>query len=155
MLSSHVDDGELGCGGTISRFIEEGSEVIYMAFSSAKESIVGDDKEITTKELHKAMKVYGIKDSYVLTIPVRKFPVYRQIILDTMLSYKKKYPAGTRYYRNIANKLLPQRSLSTQSFSIKSFLCDLCVLCGEKNRITTLPAKLPDGLLSIPACSVR
>ncbi|MEO8151003.1 MAG: PIG-L family deacetylase, partial [Bacteroidia bacterium] len=33
VLAPHTDDGELGCGGSINRKIEEGSEVYYVAFS--------------------------------------------------------------------------------------------------------------------------
>lgn len=91
ILSSHVDDSEFGCGGAISKFIEQGSEVVCIAFSPAKESIVGPDKDITTREFIKAMGVLGIKDYHILTFPVRKFPIYRQTILNTILSYKKRY----------------------------------------------------------------
>ena len=35
VLAPHTDDGELGCGGTISRMVEEGREVYYAAFSTA------------------------------------------------------------------------------------------------------------------------
>lgn len=39
VLAPHTDDGELGAGGFISKLIEEGSEVFYVAFSTAAESI--------------------------------------------------------------------------------------------------------------------
>ena len=39
ILAPHTDDGEIGCGGTIARFIEEGAEVYYVAFSSARKSL--------------------------------------------------------------------------------------------------------------------
>ena len=39
VLAPHTDDGELGCGGTISRMVEEGREVYYAAFSTAAESV--------------------------------------------------------------------------------------------------------------------
>ena len=35
VLAPHTDDGELGVGGTISRFIEEGANGYYAAFSTA------------------------------------------------------------------------------------------------------------------------
>ena len=37
VLAPHTDDGELGAGGTIAKFIESGSEVYYAAFSTAEE----------------------------------------------------------------------------------------------------------------------
>ncbi|GAB4373795.1 MAG: hypothetical protein Kow0042_17920 [Calditrichia bacterium] len=39
ILAPHTDDGELGCGGTISRFIEEGKNIFYVAFSTASDSV--------------------------------------------------------------------------------------------------------------------
>ena len=37
VLAPHTDDGEFGCGGTISRFVQEGKEIFYAAFSTAEE----------------------------------------------------------------------------------------------------------------------
>ena len=37
VLAPHTDDGELGLGGTISRLIEDGKKVTYVAFSTAQQ----------------------------------------------------------------------------------------------------------------------
>jgi len=39
VLAPHTDDGEFGCGGTISRLVREGCTVKYVAFSDCKESV--------------------------------------------------------------------------------------------------------------------
>ena len=39
VLAPHTDDGEFGCGGTIAKFIEEKTEVYYVAFSTAEKSV--------------------------------------------------------------------------------------------------------------------
>ena len=39
ILAPHTDDGELGCGGAINKFIEEGHEVYYAAFSACEISV--------------------------------------------------------------------------------------------------------------------
>ena len=39
VLAPHTDDGELGLGGTISRLIEDGKKVTYVAFSTAQQSV--------------------------------------------------------------------------------------------------------------------
>ena len=39
VLAPHTDDGELCLGGTISRYIEEGKNVYYAAFSTADQSV--------------------------------------------------------------------------------------------------------------------
>ena len=38
ILAPHTDDGEIGCGASISKFINENKEVVYIAFSSARKS---------------------------------------------------------------------------------------------------------------------
>ena len=39
VLAPHTDDGELGLGGTISKLIELGKKVTYVAFSTAQQSV--------------------------------------------------------------------------------------------------------------------
>lgn len=40
ILVPHTDDGEIGCGGMIAKFVEEGKELYYVAFSIARTSVV-------------------------------------------------------------------------------------------------------------------
>ena len=42
ILAPHTDDGEFGCGGSIAKFIDQGAEVTYAAFSTAEESLPPD-----------------------------------------------------------------------------------------------------------------
>ncbi|MGL4335869.1 MAG: PIG-L deacetylase family protein, partial [Turicibacter sp.] len=39
VLAPHTDDGELGAGGFIAKLIDAGSEVTYVAFSIAEDSV--------------------------------------------------------------------------------------------------------------------
>ena len=39
VLAPHTDDGEFGCGGTMARLVEEGTDVRYVAFSIATRSL--------------------------------------------------------------------------------------------------------------------
>ena len=39
VVAPHTDDGELGAGGLIARAIEEGKRVVYLALSTAAESL--------------------------------------------------------------------------------------------------------------------
>jgi N-acetylglucosamine malate deacetylase 1 len=88
VLAPHTDDGEFGCGGAINRFIREGSEVWYVAFSCAEESVpVHLPKDILVTEVKKATKVLGIKSEnlIILKYPVRKLSYHRQEILEDMV----------------------------------------------------------------------
>ncbi len=93
ILAPHTDDGELGCGGTIAKFIEEGREVYYIAFSSAKKSLPqGYPDDTLVKEVKEATKILGIKRENLILFDyeVRKFSYVRQDILEDMVKLKRK-----------------------------------------------------------------
>jgi LmbE family N-acetylglucosaminyl deacetylase len=93
ILAPHTDDGELGLGGTIAKFTEEGKEVYYLAFSSAEISIPeGYPKDVLVKEVKKATKKLGIlpENLILLNYPTRTFNEHRQEILSDMIKYGKK-----------------------------------------------------------------
>ncbi len=91
VLAPHTDDGELGCGGTMARFIEEGKDVHYAAFSWCQTSVPeGYPKDILKHEWRKAMDVLGIPESnrHLFNYQVRKFPITRQEILEDMIRFR-------------------------------------------------------------------
>jgi len=93
ILAPHTDDGELGCGGTIARFVEEGKEVYYAAFSVAEKSVPeGFPKNILETEVRKAMKILGVSESNLLIYKyeVRTFSYHRQEILEDIISLRKE-----------------------------------------------------------------
>jgi len=93
ILAPHTDDGEFWCGGSIARFIEEKKEVFYIAFSTCEKSLPSNFPKGTLKnELKQATQILGIspKNVFSLNYEVRKFPQYRQEILENMLYFKKK-----------------------------------------------------------------
>jgi len=92
VLAPHTDDGELGCGGTIVRFIEEGNEVHYVAFSTASESVPpGLPKNILEVEIIEATGILGIKEEnlHIYKHTVRKLNYVRQDILEEMIDIRK------------------------------------------------------------------
>jgi len=92
VLSPHTDDGELGSGGSISRFVSEGREVFYAVFSTCEKSVPkGQPKDILKHEVKKATAVLGIKPKNLLMYdyPVREFPSHRQEILDALICLRK------------------------------------------------------------------
>lgn len=93
ILAPHTDDGELGCGGTISRFVEEGRSIYYAAFSTAPESVPPPfPSDILKTEVKDATKNLGIpKENLILfDYQVRRLGFHRQEILDNMLQIKKE-----------------------------------------------------------------
>ena len=93
VLSPHTDDGELGAGGTIARFIEEGIEVHYLVFSSCGKSVPdGFPPDIIKRECQCATKTLGVHPERVtlLDYEVRTFPAFRQEILENLIEFKRK-----------------------------------------------------------------
>ena len=91
ILAPHTDDGELGCGGTIAKFIEEGKEVYCAAFSIAEDSVPeGFAKDALIHEFTNAMAVLGVtKDHlYIYRYRVRHFPSFRQEILEDIVKLR-------------------------------------------------------------------
>ena len=98
VLAPHTDDGELGCGGTISRMVEEGREVYYAAFSTAAESVPPPfPPDILEKEVREGTKVLGISAANLLVYKykVRHLPHMRQEILEELVRMKREIDPAT------------------------------------------------------------
>lgn len=98
VLAPHTDDGELGCGGTISRMVEEGREVYYAAFSTAAESVPPPfPPDVLEKEVREGTKVLGIPAANLLVYKykVRHLPHMRQEILEELVQMKREIDPGT------------------------------------------------------------
>ena len=92
ILAPHTDDGEFGCGASISKFIEEGKELYYAAFSLAEESVPDPyPKNILEVEVKAATKELGIDpDKLILyRYKVRRFAQYRQEILEDLVKLSR------------------------------------------------------------------
>lgn len=92
VLAPHTDDGELGCGGTIVKLIEQGIEVCYIAFSACEQSVLPHfPPDILITEVQEATAELGIKSEnlFLLKYNVRTFDSNRQQILDEMIKFRK------------------------------------------------------------------
>jgi len=93
VLAPHTDDAELGCGGTITKFIEVGKEVFWAIFSKAfVPNEFSSNSDIVLEELKESAKILEISSQNLLIYdyPVRHFSEYRQDILEKMLKLKEK-----------------------------------------------------------------
>ena len=88
VLAPHTDDGEFGCGGTMARLVEDGSDVRYVAFSIATKSLPeGFPPDTLAREVGEATAELGIPESSltVHAFDVRTFPDQRQAILELLI----------------------------------------------------------------------
>ena len=93
VLAPHTDDGELGCGATIHKYLQEGKDVYYAAFSICEESVPDNyPKNILETEVKNATKILGIKKEnlFIFKFKVRRFPEFRQEILEELVELNKK-----------------------------------------------------------------
>jgi len=92
VLAPHTDDGELGAGGFVAKLIESGSEVHYVAFSVAEESVPKEfPNDILISEVKLATSVLGIKETHlhIFRYKVRKLSYVRQEILEDIVSISR------------------------------------------------------------------
>lgn len=84
ILAPHTDDGELGCGGSIAKFIREGKEVFHAVFSDGRPVI---EPSIIVNECIESNETLGIsvKNLIIEKFSIRQFEKDRQEILDKMI----------------------------------------------------------------------
>jgi len=92
VLAPHADDGELGCGGAIARFVESGARVHYQAFSMCEDSVPPSfARDELEREMRLAVGVLGIPHENVIVhrYQVRRFHEQRQAILEDLLASRR------------------------------------------------------------------
>ena len=95
VLAPHTDDGEFGCGGTMTRLVEAGVEVRYVAFSIATKSLPdGFPPDTLAREVREATAEIGISESGLILhdFEVRTFPQSRQEILELLIQVWETWP---------------------------------------------------------------
>lgn len=92
-MAPHTDDAEFGCGGTISKLIEEGNNVFCVAFSACELSLQTHfPKDILITEIKEASKELSISPDHLILFnyEVRTFNYKRQEILQDLIDLRSK-----------------------------------------------------------------
>ena len=88
ILAAHPDDAEFSSGASIAKWIEQGADVYYAAFSPCIKSIpeVLADNILFT-EMKKGAQILGINEEKTVRndYPVSYFPSYRKAILEDLV----------------------------------------------------------------------
>jgi LmbE family N-acetylglucosaminyl deacetylase len=91
VLAPHTDDGELGCGGTIAKYISQGKQVTYIAFSTCSQSLPANlPADTLSKECTDATKILGIRSLRFFDFEVRRLPQHRQEILQSLIEIARE-----------------------------------------------------------------
>ncbi len=88
VLAPHTDDAELGCGGTMARWIDEGAAMFTAVFSTAEKSLPPGSKAYRLKdECHLALDEIGVPQDnrFIYDYPVRELGYHRQDVLEQMV----------------------------------------------------------------------
>jgi LmbE family N-acetylglucosaminyl deacetylase len=119
VLAPHTDDGEFGCGATIAKFVAEGHEVHYVAFSSAEKSVSPEfAPDVLRKEVVAATAVLGIpsRNLRVLDFEVRDFPACRQDILEVMVRLNADLQPDIVYLPATSDTHQDHQTISAEGF---------------------------------------
>lgn len=92
VLAPHTDDGEFGCGGTIAKLVEAGSEVHYAAFSTCRQSLPPHlPPDTLARECTNATARLGLGAPILFDYDVRYFSSHRQPILEDMVRLQARF----------------------------------------------------------------
>jgi len=119
ILAPHTDDGEFGCGGTIAKFVSQGYEVHYVAFSAAEKSVSPElPSDILRKEVILATAILGIppENLQVLDFEVRDFPARRQEILESMVRLQATLSPDMVFLPSTADTHQDHQTISAEGF---------------------------------------
>lgn len=132
ILSPHTDDAELGAGGFISKLLEQGNEIHWMVFSSARESVpLGMPDDTLVNEFKDVLDIIKLdSNSYTLfDYKVRRLHENRQEILESLVKIRNTFtpdivigPSLNDYHQDheiVANEM------------IRAFKSSSSILCYE------------------------
>ena len=81
LVAPHSDDVEIGCGGTVAKFIEENHNILWVVCTTAKESST-EHKEVIRK--------IGLDEENCLSLgfKMKQLPEHRREVLDFLINIK-------------------------------------------------------------------
>lgn len=94
ILSPHADDAELGCGGSLVKFLEEGHQLFWVVFSIAGESLPqGFPGDTLKNEFLGVLQALGLREDRckILNFNVRNLHRHRQEILEELILLREEF----------------------------------------------------------------
>jgi LmbE family N-acetylglucosaminyl deacetylase len=91
ILSPHTDDAEIGAGATISKFIQDGHNLLWVVFSTCEESLPPHLNKDTLKNEFMDVATFLGVESITYDYKVRKLDEHRQDILEHLREIKEEF----------------------------------------------------------------
>lgn len=132
ILSPHTDDAELGCGGTIAKLLREGKNILWLAFSTASESLPAHLAPDTLKiEFTNVAKHLNLRDDQFRTYDykVRKLSESRQEILEELVRIRKEFKPDLVIGPSLNDYHQDHQVISNEM--IRAFKTSASILCYE------------------------
>lgn len=132
VLSPHTDDAELGCGGTIARFIEEKKDILWIVFSTAEQSLPeGLAANTLEMEFKEVINKLGLKDgNFVIhNFKVRHLHSRRQDVLEELIKVRDSF--GPELVVGPSLNDFHQDHTVVANEMIRAFKSNCCVICYE------------------------
>ena len=139
ILSPHTDDAELGCGGSISKFVEEKQELLWIVFSTAEESLPKDlPGDTLKKEFLNVIKGLKLEErNYkIYNFKVRHLQEKRQEVLDELIKIRNDFNPGLVVIPSLND--YHQDHLVVANEAVRAFKTCASIICYELpwNHIT-------------------
>lgn len=96
ILAPHTDDGELGCGASIAKYIAAGKQITYVAFSTCSQSLPEElPADTLAVECKAATGALHIQHVRLFDFEVRRLLFHRQEILEELIQLNKSLDPQT------------------------------------------------------------
>ncbi|CEG11022.1 LmbE family protein [groundwater metagenome] len=130
IISPHTDDAELGCGGTISRFIRERKRIYWVVFSTAEDSLpVGFEKDTLRKEFEEVINEFGLEEYKIYSFKVRYIHEKRQEILEELIKIRKEFAPDLVISPSLND--FHQDHIAVANECIRAFKTNASIICYE------------------------
>ncbi len=92
LLSPHMDDVELGAGGTVIKLLEKNCQIIWVVFSTCEDAVPeGSPPDTLKKEFLSVVSNLGIDNYRVYDFENKNFPAHRGKILSQLAEIKEEF----------------------------------------------------------------
>jgi len=128
-ISPHPDDVEIGCGGTVTKYVRDGWTVRVFILSTRT-----PDKVDLATDCQESLNSLGVKALTFSRFEIRFFSKRREDILQTMIDVRKEYKPDHVFIPSGSNKhqdhVVVFEEARRAFLSLSSFPCS--VLCYEQ-----------------------
>lgn len=131
LISAHADDIEIGCGGSVVKFLENGERIFWMVFTVTYNEYIPEEclKVMRTLELKEA-------DYKIFDYECRRLPEQRREILQNLVDIQQIFVPDLVICPSLNDLHQDHRTVAYET--VRAFKKDASIICYELpwNHIT-------------------